>query len=269
VLGGQLSAQQLEEEPAPEQELQYDDSSVRQYVCEVLAAPPTATDASGGGRVGVFEAAPPGTQVSGFRRLSGCLHDPALARAYSVDWRPGLVAVSEDAAGGMKLASRHLPDLAPFGSCGAATRACDGVCPSSQEGRALCPTHAPQAGGKDGVVSVLGSAELEGGGLAPDTPAPPLLSHKLHRGWVSDVQFASAAADSSGGDRTPLLLTAGNDGVAALWDLGRVATEAGGRGGAVPRCLARSEDLHSGDSWRALPATAACWFADCDASSTA
>lgn len=100
VLGGQLSAQQLEEEPAPEQELQYDDSSVRQYVCEVLAAPPTATDASGGGRVGVFEAAPPGTQVSGFRRLSGCLHDPALARAYSVDWRPGLVAVSEGAGWG-------------------------------------------------------------------------------------------------------------------------------------------------------------------------
>lgn len=48
----------------------------------------------GGGGGGSGAEALTGARVSGFRQLPGCLHDPALARAYSVDWRPGLVVVS-------------------------------------------------------------------------------------------------------------------------------------------------------------------------------
>lgn len=90
--GNEVALPQPEEEP--EQELRYDDSRVRRYVCEVLATPPTATDAGGGDMARRTGAAAPGAAAARFRRQPGCLHDPALARAYSVDWRPGLVAVS-------------------------------------------------------------------------------------------------------------------------------------------------------------------------------
>ena len=84
--------------PAPEPPLQYDDSSVLRYACEVLAATAvTATTAAalggGGGSAGRLVAV---ARITGFRQLPGCLYDAALARAYSLDWRPGggLVAVS-------------------------------------------------------------------------------------------------------------------------------------------------------------------------------
>ncbi len=126
-----------------------------------------------------------------------------------------------------------------------------------------------QAGGKDGVVSVFGSRQLEFGQLAADVVAPPLLSHKLHKGWISDVQFvgstsaAPASCDgsaagavggsSSGGSSSEalLLLTAGNDGCVCLWDLGRAA-ETGSRGGLLPQCLAKTSSLHAG-KWRGIP----------------
>ena len=123
----------------------------------------------------------------------------------------------------------------------------------------------PQAGGKDGVVSVFGSRQLEGGQLPAGEGAPPLLSGKLHRGWVSDVQFVSQSATgeasasgsgsaSAGGLEGPtplLLLTAGNDGQVCLWDLRRSAEMGGGGSGGgsgmVPQCLAQEAHLHSGE----------------------
>ncbi|KAL4857638.1 Histone-binding protein [Chlorella vulgaris] len=177
--------------------LVFDDSSVRRYVCQALtaAAPPNITC---GGRSGAGLPDQDGG-VAGLVQLPGCLRDPALARAYSVDWRPGLVV----------------------------------------------------AGGKDGVVSVFGSRELEAGRLAEGDTLPPLLSHKLHKGWVSDVQltslhpsssYSSTAAASSGPPL--LLLTAGNDGAARLWDLGRAA--AGGGTSGAPQQLAQTNNLHTG-----------------------
>ncbi|PSC70328.1 WD repeat-containing 32 [Micractinium conductrix] len=177
--------------------------SVRRYVCEVLAADGAAAAAGSTAGEGAADGGGgPDGRVTGFRQLPGCLSDPALARAYSITWRPGLVA----------------------------------------------------AGGKDGVVSVWGSREAEAGTLAANAAVPPLLSGKLHKGWIAEVQFLSAAcgnASGSGGDGCGggggllRLLTAGNDGTVGLWDLGRAA-EAGGRGGLVPQCLARATDLHSG-----------------------
>ncbi|KAL4448255.1 hypothetical protein ABPG75_005474 [Micractinium tetrahymenae] len=192
-----------EQAPDPEPELHFVDSSVRRYVCELATAGDSS--ARGGGFASCAAAAPDGARISGFRQLPGCLSDPALARAYSLDWRPGLVA----------------------------------------------------AGGKDGLVSVFGSRQLEAGQLAPDASLPPLLSGKLHRGWVAEVQLLSgaglpdtagaAAADSMAGAAAAglRLLTAGNDGAVCLWDVARAA-EAGGRGGVVPQCLARSTSLHQG-----------------------
>ncbi|KAL4423386.1 hypothetical protein ABPG77_004317 [Micractinium sp. CCAP 211/92] len=188
----------------PPPELRFDDSSVRRYVCELATA--GGSSACSGGLPGDAGAISDAAQISGFRQLPGCLADPALARAYSIDWRPGLVV----------------------------------------------------AGGKDGVVSVCGSRQLEAGQLPADAALPPLLSGKLHRGWVAEVQLLSGAglqgasgstsADSAGGAAAVAglrLLTAGNDGVVCLWDLSRSA-EAGGRGGLVPECLARAAGLHQG-----------------------
>lgn len=70
-----------------EPELQYDDSSVQRYVCELAAA-------GDAGLLGDAGAVPDASRVCGFRRLPGCLSDPGLARAYSIDWQPGLVVVS-------------------------------------------------------------------------------------------------------------------------------------------------------------------------------
>lgn len=62
----------------------------------------------------------------------------------------------------------------------------------------------------------------------------PLLSAQLHRGWVSDVQLVPHGGDTGlgseetwsgntpGEGHVPLLLTAGNDGALAVWDLAQV-----------------------------------------------
>lgn len=155
------------------------------------------------------------------------------------------------------------------------------ICLPADLSTPLLPLQHPaeQAGGKDGVVSVFGSRELEAGQLAADggesraAAAPPLLSGKLHKGWVAEVQFLSGSGvgafgagdlgnssnngndggsgSTSGSSPTDVsalrLLSAGNDGRVCLWDLGRAA-QAGGRGGGlVPQCLASSADLHSGE----------------------
>jgi hypothetical protein len=70
-----------------------------------LQAAAAAGGADGGGGGGEALA---GARVSGFRQLPGCLHDPALARAYSVDWRPGLVVV-----GSQTCAAWHVPVCCP------------------------------------------------------------------------------------------------------------------------------------------------------------
>lgn len=51
--------------------------------------------------------------------------------------------------------------------------------------RRLCPLVCPalQAGGKDGVVAVWGSRQLEAGALPAHEAEAPLLAHKLHKGW--------------------------------------------------------------------------------------
>lgn len=100
------------------------------------------------------------------------------------------------------------------------------------------------AGGKDGVVCVWGVAGL-GPGSARDAgdesdggaPAlrPPLAAAKLHRSWVADVALV---AGSTGGG--PLLLTAANDGAAAVWALGALAA----RG--APRRLGGDDAPHGG-----------------------
>lgn len=123
------------------------------------------------------------------------------------------------------------------------------------------------AAGKDGQVSIFGSREVEAGGtLSADAEVPPLLSARLHRGWIADVQFvrggaavAAAAGDAGGGEGATgsllgsslLLLTAGNDGTVCLWDAARSAAQ--GRG-MQPQQLAKAEDLHSG-GWGAAAAT--------------
>ena len=88
----------------------------------------------------------------------------------------------------------------------------------------------------------------------PATAAVPSRACPLPPVQVSDVQFVSAAssssaeppASSSSGGDSLLLLTAGNDGTVCLWDLGRSAEAAGGRG-LVPQCLAKATDLHNGE----------------------
>ena len=59
-------------------------------------------------------------------------------------------------------------------------------------------------GGKNGHVSVFSCHGME-------HDVDPLVSQKLHRGWISDVRLV--------GDDCPMLLTSGNDGIVALWDL--------------------------------------------------
>lgn len=90
------------------------------------------------------------------------------------------------------------------------------------------------AGGKGGVVSVWGSAELEAGSLLPDNGSGaellPLLSFKAHRGWVADVQWlrgssgsSSCAGSGAAADSQMLFLSSSNDGSVCLWDAGKAA----------------------------------------------
>lgn len=282
----------------PPPELRFDDSSVRRYVCELATA--GGSSACSGGLPGDAGAISDAAQISGFRQLPGCLADPALAHAYSIDWRPGLVVVRCLPLGGTQSAPCQASQcgLAPRpgdagrlcaahacakphrlgiacttpcstpASCAAAAATSKALTRVSISPRTRLPAptraHAAahsQAGGKDGVVSVFGSRQLEAGQLPADASLPPLLSGKLHRGWVAEVQLLSGAglqgasgstsADSAGDAAGLRLLTAGNDGVVCLWDLSRSA-EAGGRGGLVPECLARAAGLHQGEVSAAL-----------------
>lgn len=64
-------------------------------------------------------------------------------------------------------------------------------------------------GGKNGHASVF-SCQYNKSETGHDID--PLISQKLHKGWICDVRFVDAGY-------CPKLLTAGNDGVMALWDL--------------------------------------------------
>lgn len=101
------------------------------------------------------------------------------------------------------------------------------------------------AGGKDGQVSVWGieSSRASDGASSVD----PLVSHRLHTGWISDVQWMSpissvctAPEEDETKSLMPWLLTSANDGVLCLWDLGRSDS-----GGTMPHCVARTSDIHS------------------------
>lgn len=189
---GEFEQQQVEEE----QELKFDDSSVHHYVCQTLSTTHTTNTSSWEGPT------LPDTTIRGFIRLPSMLVDPSLARAYSVDWRPGLVA----------------------------------------------------AAGKDGQAVVWGSRELESGNYSnvnteeegeeeEEREIAPLVSAKLHKGWISDIQLCdgNSSSDNNGG---VLLLSAGNDGAVCLWDISKTA--AVGARKEMPRCLARGDDLHRG-----------------------
>jgi len=65
-------------------------------------------------------------------------------------------------------------------------------------------------GGKNGHASVFSFHQNDSSQDVVD----PLISQKLHRGWICDVRLLVGQKCCS-----PKLLTAGNDGVVALWDL--------------------------------------------------
>ena len=70
------------------------------------------------------------------------------------------------------------------------------------------------AAGKNGHCSIFAcSQNLHDDDDANDVD--PLISQKLHKGWISDVAFMSRDGPSS---QTPLLITAGNDGIVSIWD---------------------------------------------------
>ena len=103
------------------------------------------------------------------------------------------------------------------------------------------------AGGKDGYVAAWGrgTASEDNNNNNDDdatdadgnTLCHPLMTYKLHKGWISDVQLYP---DSTTGNSNKLF-TAGNDGVVCLWDLHKTATST-----AQPQCLLRNDTLHAG-----------------------
>jgi len=75
-----------------------------------------------------------------------------------------------------------------------------------------------------------------------------LLSAKLHKSWIADVQLLSAEAakkqqephdGSSQASGLPQMLTASNDGSVSLWDLSKCCE------GRPPR-VAHADSLHTG-----------------------
>lgn len=71
----------------------------------------------------------------------------------------------------------------------------------------------------------------------------PLMSAKLHKSWIADVQMLPAEQFSLCGDSNavahPRMLTASSDGSVRLWDLSKCC-------GGVPLELAQADDLHTG-----------------------
>eukprot|EP00890_Picochlorum_soloecismus_P002847 jgi/Picsp_1/3563/NSC_06400-R1_protein len=82
------------------------------------------------------------------------------------------------------------------------------------------------AGGKNGHVSVFGSKEIDNiyckDNEMGEGNIPALMSERLHKGWISDVQWVSRQCSNlSNGtvDQCPYLLTSSNDGSLAMWDI--------------------------------------------------
>ena len=84
----------------------------------------------------------------------------------------------------------------------------------------------------------------------------PLLSAKLHKSWIADVQLLPtedlSQSDEGNAPALPRLLTASNEGSVRLWDLSKCC-------GGVPLELAQADDLHTGKP----PAMFACSAAVC------
>lgn len=100
------------------------------------------------------------------------------------------------------------------------------------------------AGGKDGMCAIFGSSA----DTNEDELVPSLMSSKLHKGWISDVQFVPAP--SSYCTTTPMsaLITAGNDGVVSLWNLSQSVTNNNNNSGrtVLPQQVAESSIIHGG-----------------------
>jgi len=83
------------------------------------------------------------------------------------------------------------------------------------------------AGGKNGHVSVFGSKEIDNingkGNEMDEGHIPALMSARLHKGWISDVQWVSKqlcnTPSDTNTDQCPFLLTSSNDGSLAMWDI--------------------------------------------------
>ncbi|KAL3150430.1 GATOR complex protein wdr59, variant 2 [Trebouxia sp. C0010 RCD-2024] len=95
------------------------------------------------------------------------------------------------------------------------------------------------AGGKNGHASVFGIQQALAG---EEGGTGPLLSAKLHKSWIADVQLLPADGLSLHAAALPTLLTASNDGSVRLWDLSK-----GCEG--MPLELAQTDDLHTGGIW--------------------
>ena len=69
------------------------------------------------------------------------------------------------------------------------------------------------------------------------------MSAQLDRGWICDVQFVRSGTDDvlqSGSSSLPLLLTASNSAVVALWDISKTSDEG------MPHKLLENTCTHSG-----------------------
>jgi WD40 repeat protein len=214
-----------------EEHLTYDDSSVHRYVCKVMAVsrqdiprpatntvllppppppPPSSSDAFTND-----------ASIQGFQRLSRMLVDSALARAYSLDYyEPSGLVVAAGKDGRMALWGTHAMPIAQ----------------TNEEERDTL--------GKKEVDNKENIDQAEEDDDDDDeVEVEPLLSCKLHKGWISDVQLWQNTPGSSGcseDESHMFLLSSGNDGVVCLWDVTKTATTAS----ELPQCLVRSEDIH-------------------------
>jgi len=121
------------------------------------------------------------------------------------------------------------------------------------------------AGGKDGMCAIFGSSAS--GNDNDDDLVTSLMSSKLHKGWISDVQFVSSSLSSSSSSQyaattiTPMsrLITAGNDGVVSLWDLGQSTANKNNNHNnnpGIPQQVAESSIIHGGHGIFSLHHTA-------------
>lgn len=91
------------------------------------------------------------------------------------------------------------------------------------------------AGGKDGRFACFAAAELLHGSGEQEEDIGPLMSCKLHRGWISDLRLIRQAQDCG----SCVMLSASNDGAVCVWDLNR---EHRGQ----PQALHEAATLHAG-----------------------